>query len=266
MYKTTTPSGCIARVCVRRNQVKIFSPSTTAVTEINQSNGSIVYLQDGQEFEIELYNPTQKVVAAKIILNGTAQQHSIVLKPGQRSYIERYPDEPKKFKFDTYIVDDSPETQAAIAKNGLLRVEFYEEYIAPIMNTLTRSGIGGSGLGQEYKSLASFICSTSGKARLSNSRVDTQASMDSLDMFASQNVQSLRSMETGRIEKGNRSNQRFSDYSGSFNSYYSFVSEYKLVPLSQKPLEVKDLAEYCTECGTKNKKGWKFCPSCGNKF
>lgn len=265
MYKATIQAGCRASVCVKRNQVKVYNST---------SNGGDVYLQDGQEFEIELYNPTQKTVAAKIILNGIAQQHSIVLKPGQRAYIERYPDEPKKFKFDTYVVDNTSETQEAIANNGTLRVEFYDEYIPPVTYTnnffnqqypftftsgtalLRSSSVEKGGVGpMSFQSRAMM-----GDARLSNNI--GASSVDWMEQTAS--LQEMK--ETGRIEKGARSNQNFSSYSGSFNTYYTWTTEFKLLPLSQKPLEVKDLAQYCTDCGTKNKKGWKFCPSCGNKY
>jgi len=41
----------------------------------------------------------------------------------------------------------------------------------------------------------------------------------------------------------------------------------KILPFSAKPTEVSDLAVYCTNCGTKNKKGnYKYCPKCGTKF
>jgi hypothetical protein len=282
MYKQTIQAGCRASVCVKRNQVKVYNPT---------SNGGEIFLKDGQEFEIELYNPTQKTVAAKIILNGVAQQHSIVLKPGQRAYIERYPDEPKKFKFDTYVVDGSAETQQAIASNGSLRVEFYDEYVAPQLNFTYTSGTNwlnqqnvnnvrdlSRGL-DDYRSKGvvgslgtQSMRSSFGGASAGGSSLSESASFFAHDAAATtdwmEQVSELRrdNVETGRIEKGARSNQNFSTYYGSFNSYYTYVTEFKLLPVSQKPLEVKDLAEYCTECGAKNKKNWKFCPSCGNKF
>jgi rRNA maturation endonuclease Nob1 len=42
--------------------------------------------------------------------------------------------------------------------------------------------------------------------------------------------------------------------------------EYKILPKSSKPVEVQEIRNYCTECGTKVKTNYKFCPSCGNKI
>jgi rRNA maturation endonuclease Nob1 len=41
--------------------------------------------------------------------------------------------------------------------------------------------------------------------------------------------------------------------------------KYKILPMSSKPIEGKDLKKYCTECGKKVKETFKFCPSCGTK-
>lgn len=118
---------------------KIYAPNTvpTANIAVNKSRlkvyenaGSIptYYLQKGQEFQIELFNPTTDVVLAKISLNGKAiSQGGLVLNPGQRVYLDRYLDVAKKFLFDTYEVGKSEEVKAAIKDNGDFKVEFFKE-------------------------------------------------------------------------------------------------------------------------------------------
>jgi hypothetical protein len=87
-----------------------------------------VYLENGDEFELELFNPTQNKVLAKIELNGTSIGSGVVLRPGERVFLERYLNEPKKFKYDTYFVDDNnPSVDAAIKQNGDVMVSFYDE-------------------------------------------------------------------------------------------------------------------------------------------
>ena len=54
-------------------------------------------------------------------------QAGLVIRPGQRIYLERYLDIAKKFKFETYEVEDSNESKEAIAKNGEVKVEFFYE-------------------------------------------------------------------------------------------------------------------------------------------
>jgi hypothetical protein len=58
-----------------------------------------VYLNNGDEFEIELFNPTISKVMAKIDLNGISIGPGVVLRPGERVFLERYINEAKKFLF-----------------------------------------------------------------------------------------------------------------------------------------------------------------------
>ena len=73
--------------------------------------------------------------------------------------------------------------------------------------------------------------------------------------------------ETGRVEVGSVSNQKFDEVNIDFE-YFPFVTEkIKLLPISQKPYTVNDLHKiYCTECGRKLKTNYKFCPFCGSKI
>ena len=91
-----------------------------------------VYLNNGDEFEIELYNPTSNKVLAKIEMNGNSIGNGIILRPGERVFLERYLDEEKKFLFETYVVDgDNKEVKEAIANNGDVVVKFYNEDTLP---------------------------------------------------------------------------------------------------------------------------------------
>jgi hypothetical protein len=74
------------------------------------------------------------------------------------------------------------------------------------------------------------------------------------------------SIETGRVEKGEQSNQNFTNSYEQFNYHTSHTIEFKIQPTSTKNINVEEIRQYCTECGTKTKKNYKFCPSCGNKL
>ena len=90
--------------------------------------GQSVYLKDGSEFEVELYNPSRNNVLSKIKINGEfINGGGIILRPGERVFLERYIDVPNKFKFETYTVDSSNDTMNAIANNGDVEILFYEE-------------------------------------------------------------------------------------------------------------------------------------------
>ena len=95
-----------------------------------------VYLNNGDEFEVELYNPTQNKVLAKIEMNGNSIGAGIILRPGERVFLERFLNESKKFLFETYNVEgDDKSVEKSIAKNGEVIVKFYDEYVLWPMHT-----------------------------------------------------------------------------------------------------------------------------------
>ena len=75
-----------------------------------------------------------------------------------------------------------------------------------------------------------------------------------------------KSIETGRIEEGSHSNQKFTNVYKDFESW-AFKTEYiKILPTSQKQINSNDLKKrYCHECGRKLNQKYKFCPYCGAK-
>lgn len=240
----TTPEVQCASISVKRNRLKQY--------------GDKVYLKDKQEFEIELFNPTNSTRLAKIAINGKSISSSgIVLKPGQRVFLERYIDTPSKFQFETYKVEDSPEAKIATALNGLVQIDFYDEYVpSPYSITYTNN----------YDNLLNQ------RSRTSYGTLDTM-SFCSMTTNCSNETASLKKMsmpaekETGRVEKGSSSNQSFTNYYGNFNTWASKSVKITILPMSEKPVEKTDLANYCTNCGAKNKGNkYKFCPSCGTKF
>ena len=250
---TTASSGyCGLSITTNRNRVKEY--------------GSNVYLRDGQKFEIELHNPHTYKVLAKIKLNGYYISTSgLVLKPGQRVFLERFIDKDESFIFSTYDVDGTPESKAAIAYNGDVEVEYYAQYIPNNFN------IGSSNTGQTYTYINnhttqwpttnSFYCS----ANISNTSSVSSVTQDSFSFNASDTLS--EPVETGRIDGGKKTGQKFGTSNDSFNSWVFETKKMKIMPISAKPVEVSELRNYCTNCGTRSKKAsWKFCPSCGTKM
>ena len=110
MYTLQEQKRCSVNITSNKNRIKQYEDS--------------VYLNDGQQFELEIFNPHQFKVLAKISINSKEiSQAGLVIRPGQRIYLERYLDVAKKFKFETYEVEDSTESKEAIAKNL-----FFEDY------------------------------------------------------------------------------------------------------------------------------------------
>ena len=230
-----------------------------------------IYLRNGDEFEIELFNPTHNKVLAKIDLNGKSLGSGIVLRPGERVFLERYFDEAKKFLFETYEVDGAdPNVQQAIKMNGLVEVKFYDEYI-PIVynNTVTYAPYPYTYTGSPYNG----ITYTSGNAQISSAKGMSTANANAF--FTSCNSQVLNEgntrdfapQETGRVEKGSNSDQSFMYDSTTFNTYYSWNATWKILPESQRPIMKEDLKVFCGECGSRRKRAnHQFCSFCGTKF
>lgn len=242
---------------------------------------NVVYLKDGDEFELELFNPTSRKVLAKITLNDFTMDSGIVLRPGERVFLERYLNEARKFIFDTYHVDKKdPNVQRAIKDNGKVEVKFYDEapnnniiYTPPTWtynpgvyyyNNTGEVSFGGTTTSSGVKGATTFTSSIDygdGDGVIDFNAGDRGAEVKCCASMSPQME------ETGRIEKGSYSDQQFEYDSTSFNSWHSWSTEWKILPKSQKPYVKEDLAVFCTECGAKRKKSsHKFCPHCGNQF
>lgn len=233
--------------------------------------GQNVYLKDGSEFELELYNSSRKTVLSKIKINGEfIKGGGIILRPGERVFLERYIDVARKFKFETYNVDSTNETMNAIANNGDVEILFYEETEVVVGNSIPTYGgtyyynpltapIGGN----LYTSNVNY------SSNVGDLGVSLTNSLGTLNLTSSnlKRKKTTKSIETGRVEQGSNSNQTFKTVNKDFNSWTVSVSIWKILPESQRPIEKKDLIERCPRCSTKIKKSsWKFCPECGNEI
>lgn len=281
-YQTKTGTPC-AYITKDRKRLKQF--------------GQTVYLNNGEEFELELFNPSSTTVLAKIKLDGSyISGGGIVLKPGQRVFLERYLDDPRKFKFETYEVDGtSNEVLDAIAGNGDVVIDFFDEYKQPVWNnsityvggsfggpihTYSTNTISGGYSGLVGSTTTTNLCNNISFTSSSNTAGVNFNTTSISNTFAGPNLRSAKksksnyssevtmdSLETGRVEKGGSSDQSFKTVDKTFCTYTCSTSVWKILPVSQKVFEKQDLKVYCTNCGKKRKKDSdKFCSSCGNKF
>jgi hypothetical protein len=250
-----------AWIAVQKNRQKVYD-----------SNGkSQVYLKDGQEFQIELFNPTQTKYVVKFKINGKYPSvRGLILNPGQRYFLDRFIDENRKLSFSTYEVEDSSLVKKAIENNGLLEVEFYAESTYFRENGITWTNhipspfIFGSGT----TTLGNTSYLTNGNFTLTGGVSTNTASFSNV---ASNNSSTYSAnhitLETGRVEKGETSNQTFENGFVNYSSWVSHSQKIQIIPISQKPVETHEIRNYCSGCGNRVKKQtWKFCPSCGEKF
>jgi len=114
---------------------------TSNRNELKLYQGNVVYLNNGDNFELRFFNPLQEKIGVEILFNGVKKGDSyLVLNPGQDIILDRFLDEQKKMLFETYVVNaNNAEAVKAIEKNGIITFNFYKEsyrmnYVTPQVN------------------------------------------------------------------------------------------------------------------------------------
>jgi hypothetical protein len=283
-YLTTKDD--LAKIAIAKNLIKEYKNSNSERT---------VYLNDGTEFQIYLKNPYQTHLGIRIYVNNQSIGNMLVLKPGQSFWLDRFVNENKRFLFSTYQVENSAEMKYAIDKNGWVKIEFYHEREnKPFQyNPGSITWIHGNACGDNYNLFSSTTGSASNVKSVNTvlntttcyydassaitassactDRYEGEASADTLDLDINANrslhKHSKKSIETGRVEKGSRSNQEF-EYCDIDFEYYPFKTENILIlPVSRKQIRVEETRRrYCSQCGKKVSPKDKFCSNCGAKL
>ena len=288
---TTVQSNPTATLAINKGRVKIYNKKSTPT----------YYLQKGQEFQIEIFNPTTDKILAKIKLNNTLiSQGGLVLRPGERVFLDRFFDVDKKFKFDTYEVSGGDAVKQAIRDNGDVEIMFYREqqvndnnwsltfgsglsntggtFGGPHTTFFNNTGSGGYVHGTTTDGVTFDCCST---ATSDTTNIGITASLSSNTIAGAELTRSTRSnpikklkakrsskkIETGRVEEGAQSNQKVQTVNIDFETYPFHRVSYKLLPISQQNVESQDLHKsYCSNCGAKAKAKDNFCSKCGRKI
>lgn len=259
--------------------------------------GSNVYMPDNTDFEIELFNPSDETLGVKFKMNGKYISESmLVLYPAKHMFLDRYLNENKKFKYITYTVDDNAESKEAIAENGNIQVEFYREVwqtgvtnntmkittatsninsfdgncttnlanIPSTNNTLYCSGMNNANqnIGTTFTSNGNGLFDTSYGYKADNNTLSNNVTKDWL---SDEPKKEFTEIETGMIAKGGKSETEFNNAIISFDTLPVAKFIFKILPLSQKPIEPKDLVVVCSNlnCRKKAKRDDKHCSGCG---
>lgn len=284
----------MARLALNKSLLKEYSTGT---------DSRVVYLNDGTEFQIQLYNFKRTKVGAMISINGSPIGALLVLRPGERVWLERFFDDNRKFLFSTYEVDGSGQTQEAISNNGVIEIKFYDEiayrhisnpplilydgynqyngydctrYLAKDFTCTTAGATSiSASSASRPKSISKFSSITTDSVKLGtnsciNHSVDVSDCVNTyFSSISEPEVLAMKeeNIETGTIEKGSVSSQEFRNTE--FNqAIYPFATErIHILPMSRKPFTSEDcFKKYCSECGRKLSRKFKFCPNCGAKI
>ena len=282
MYLTT--KSYMAKLAINKSLLKEYQTSDAART---------VYMQNDDEFQIQLFNPERYTIGAEVYINGERLSGVLVLKPGERIWLERYTDKAVKFKFSTYEVENTSEVQHAIAYNGKIEIKFYKErprnytYISTAVNYWDCPITSVSNTNLNYKNYANNeITSSNANTCYNNSLLGldiisgendakcctlTNSCLNATETASSAFNKSIKScnsksIETGRVAEGNYSHQKFDNINIDFEYYPFHTENLTILPFSRKPINKNDLQKiYCTQCGRKLNTKYKFCPYCGAK-
>ena len=240
--------------------------------------GNIVYLKNKEEFQIEIFNPTSTKILARIELNGNSIGPGIIIRPGERIFLDRYVTEARKFLFETYNVNgNNKDVQKAIESNGDVVVTFFKEsipenfYYTDTLYAYSITPINTQFYDTCYNNSTARFCAPV-SLTTSNSFSNSTPTCDTLYFDTNTNTKEIvgrrlsKTIETGRVEKGSVSDQKFMSDSTKFEQEYSWKSEWKLLPESRKEVTIDDLVQYCIKDGRKRRNGELYCPLCGTKF
>ena len=277
----------MAQLAINKSLLKEYSTN---------EDSRVVYMDNNDEFQIQLFNPEQFTVGVTFTFNGKDMDGMLVLKPGERVWLERYLDNQVKFKFSTYEVDDNDvQVKHAIANNGNITVKFYKERVSSriktnIYNTLNVLWKESPLISNENtytvpsydtvvtcsdtnnnvlltNNVTNCFCASIDGNTYNKALYKTNVNNTTIETGRIENGSySNQKFETGRIENGGYSNQKFETVNNEFENY-PFKTEYiKILPKSRKPYTTSDLNKiYCTNCGRKLNSKFKFCPYCGEK-
>lgn len=271
----------------KRNEMIKIGVNKAQLKEYIVNFNNVVYLNDGDEFQIKLFNPFSFILGAKILINGELLSNILVIKPGETIWLERYLNSDNKFKYSTYHIEDGELSNNACKFNGEVIVKFYKEckdkkseYVSSpntnfidnkLFETTSSQRYGSHGLTLN-KSLSSQDISVSYYSHLNTlDEYNVKCANNSLENGYSTSSQdeTKEYKETGIIEPGSYSYQRLNTDYRKFNTNDEpFVYEsVKILPMSEKQFSSSDLHKiYCHDCRRKMKHNYKYCPFCGVKL
>ena len=286
-------NDALAKIAIAKNLLKEYKTA---------ESDRVVYLTNGTEFQIYLKNPYQTHLGIKISVNNKSMgDNMLVLRPGQSFWLDRFINENKKLLFSTYDVENTQEMKYATSQNGKVTIQFFHEkeeksypqvtvknyddrsydYLNYNHNPLNLSDItltcdceiAPNSVTTCYNSAnttyTSNIKGLSGQTFGASTPMgpNSRVLRKEVDRSATAKVDQNLSLETGRVEKGGYSDQKFDRCDINFD-YWAFKTEnIQILPSSRKQIRPEETRrKYCSQCGKKVSPKDKFCSNCGAKL
>jgi hypothetical protein len=252
-------------------------------TKIYKKRGTkgedVIYLSDKQSFAFKFFNPLKEKIGIQITMNGKSDGNLLVANPGQSINLERFLNESRKMIFETYSIDSTNEAAvSAIQNNGDIQIDFFkEETPTNDWDTAFTTFHSQNSNSRVYGSSGTYstLSNTNG---MGNVRC-CGASLDAVDYsdYVGENLEKniehaeyqAETVETGRVERGENSDQNLEKVEIEFKTTPFLTQLMKLMPVSQAKTytktDVNDTRNYCPSCRYRvRNQSWIFCPKCGN--
>lgn len=274
---------------------------TSNKNELKVYQGNEVYLNNGDNFELRLFNPLNEKIGVEIIFNGVKKGDSyLVLNPGQDVTLDRFLDEQRKMIFETYTVDgNNSSAMKAIEQNGLITFNFYKEYYRSnfrnydndvninynfppkpfhynstsfsqkskgVRGSNCVNGSIGSPMYNTTNNINYGILSQESFTNITTTSFTSNASYTTSDASFNSSLSLPKTIETGRVEKGDISNQQLKQVNANFQNNAFHTISYRMLPYSAKNQNINEIRQYCSHCGYRlRKQSWNYCPKCGSE-
>ena len=222
--------------------------------------GNTVFLENDTEFEIEIFNKSQRTVCPSLTINGETLSRGPVIYNGQKFILKDFITDNRRFLFKVYQVDASDkDVKEAIKENGIISIEYYYE------KSLERGNIKQDQKDSSKESEAEQIFNSDSETIEGKERSFAPKSADDTpepdDYFFASPSEIDTNEETGKIMKGSPSGVTYNsvDIELDYNNFETQII--KLKPLSKKPKFIN-----CPKCQHESKVEANYCEECGYKY
>jgi len=247
----------------------------SAIVTVNGSEKKIydnnqIFLNPNDNFEFRFFNPLQEMIGVEIIFNGVQTQTTkLLLNPGEDITLDRFLDDNKKMNFSTYFVENNDVSKNAIKKNGKIKFNFYKEKVfinLDLNRNIFRDPPCNPNVYPDIPYQPNVYPTYPTYPTYPNVWYsDTNGNSYGITNTTYSNTTYSTQIETGRINKGERSEQKIKSIEKELEYLPFYTIEYQLLPESQN----KNKRVYCTNDLCKyriRKKSWNYCPKCGQKL
>jgi hypothetical protein len=270
-------------------QIELFNPTTESILAKITLNGNVIsqgglVLNPGQRVFLDRYlDVAKKFLFDTYEVANTQEVKEAIVNNGdfKVEFYRELKSRPRNpiITLGSRSVFGGPNYDQGIIRYGSINTGGYVNNSittpnTPLCDTFTTSTTSINAVGGSFSTTGLLTGDLSTNAFYSSNvnfnNLNGEVTFDSLstpEPIRSLKAKKSKSIETGRVEEGSHSDQKFKTVNKDFEWFAFHTIEAKLLPVSQKVNTAEDInvKRYCTNCGAKLGKGDNFCSSCGTK-